>query len=231
MKKALLIFSIFAAGAASALCADVQAKQVFVNEKQLAKVNVAPKTSKQWPDMKRVLDEKLTDAKLSVADWSIKGGELSSEAAGANLTFKNLGGQCAIFLEFLADENSEGFIFVRAPKGNIDKAVKIKIAGANKGEKREDFTGSIDSAIPPRENFDESKGARWISVKVFVEGENIRVSKTDRINGMYADRNFLTVPFEQIAKKRGSEVAADGACGIVVSGGTIKFKNIFITQF
>lgn len=222
MKKLLFVISICALGLTSSL----YAAKDEVSEKDVQKVvNKAPKANAKWADMKLV-----SEADVQNSGWAFKdGNEIVSQKDGATLVIKNLGGQCSMMFEFTAAEDAEGFVFVRAPKGNISKAVKIKLAGKNT-DKGETSIGSIDDVLKAKEGIEEPKG-RMITIKVFVEGDSIRVSKANRINSNYADRNFLRQSLDEVAQKRGSEVAPDGSCGFVATKGELKLKNLYITQF
>ena len=206
--------------------ADAQ-KASFVPENQIMKIQKGSKDA-VWPKAERILNENLDAASCKAGSWKVEKGELSN--AGTDpLLIKNLKGDFFITFEFkFESDDGEGAFFICAPKNDLSKALKFKLANVN-GEKGENFIGSINGKIGPRNKFDDSKG-RWIKVYLFVEGGNIRLSPGERICGHYADRNFLTTSFEEISKKLGQDVSKEGGAGFVCDKGNIKIKNISVTK-
>ncbi len=221
MKK-IVIFMCALAAAVSAS----YAKDAFVPQSQIMKAE-KPGKSKQWSSSSRLFEKDLSGGKTSSGAWAVEGGELKSKS-DKPLYISGLKGQYSVCFEFQASEDAEGSFFVRAPKGDVSKAVRIKLCCAN--GKPVDSIGSINGALAPREKFEETKDGRWSRVWVFVEGDNLRVSPGDKICRHYADRRFLTYTFSEIAEKGGSPVAAEGEAGFVCTKGEIKVKNVWATQ-
>lgn len=228
MKK-IFVFSVVAA-ASMLLAFAAPKKEVFVKEAQvLSKVDSAKSNSKKWPSSVAIFKDDMSAAKSAQKNWTIERGELKG-AEGASLVIKNAKGVYAISLEFNADEAGEGCIFVRAPKGDVSKAVRIKLCQLN-SDKGETSIGSINGVIKPGNKFNETKDGRWSRIMIFVEENGVRVTPNTNLCGHYADRNFLTYKWEDISKKSGYEVAGEGEAGFLCEKGNLKFKNITITVF
>ncbi len=228
MKK-VLVFSLIAV--VSALFAfAAPKKESFVKEAQVLKKVIGAKSkAKQWPTSTVIFKDDMSAAKSAEANWKIENGELKA-TAGKPLVIKAAKGVYTIALEFNADEAGEGYIFVRAPKGDASKGVRIKLAQLN-GGKGETAIGSINDVIKAGNKFNETKDGRWTKIMIFVEEYGVRVTPNTDLCGHYADRNFLTYKWEDISKKSGYEVPADGAAGIACTAGNLKFKNISLTVF
>ncbi|MBR4597601.1 MAG: hypothetical protein IKO42_04295 [Opitutales bacterium] len=228
MKKAL-IFSIIAVAAAAF---GIAAKEVFVKGESnvLKKVVEVKSNSKQWPVSTFIFKDDLSAGKTAGKNWKCENGELVGTAGDNPLFINGAKGVYSIAFEFNADEAGEGYFFVRAPKGDTSKAVRIKLSQLNT-DKGETSIGSINGAIKPGNKFDETKHGRFTRFLIFVEEENVRISPNTNLCGHYADRRFLSFPYETISQKSGYEIAPDGEAGFVCEKGTLKFKNILFAPF
>lgn len=207
--------------------ADAQ-KASFVPENQIMKVQKGEKDA-IWPKSESILSENLDAASCKAGSWKVDGGELSNEG-GDPLIIKDLKGDFVISFEYKFDSNEdEGALFICAADGNLDKALKIKLSNVN-GERSENSIGSINGRVAPKNKFDESNG-RWLKMFLFVEGDRIRLSSGDRICMHYADRNFLTTPFDEISEKLGQKVDKNGSVGFVCNKGKVKIRNVNVTKF
>lgn len=223
MKKYLMILlaTLLFAGVAQAQ------KSAFVPENQIMKIQKGSKDA-TWNKSESILKDSLDAAICKKDAWKVENGELQNFGTEP-LVIKNLKGDFLVSFEYKFDsDEGEGDFFICAPKGNLQKAIRIKLSNVN-AEKGENNIGSINGKIAPKGKFDEPKG-RWVKVLVFVEGENLRLSQGERICVHYADRNFLTLSFEEISKKLGENFSKDGNVGFVCNNGNIKIKNVSVTK-
>ena len=228
MKK-ILIFSIIAAAAA---VFGIAAKEVFVKGEAnvLKKVVEVKSKSAQWPAAAFIFQKDLAAGKTAGKNWSCANNELVASAGDKPLYINGAKGVYSIAFEYNADEAGEGYFFVRAPKGDTSKAVRIKLSQLNT-DKGEPSIGSINDVIKPERKFNETKDGRYTRFLVFVEEENVRISPNVDLCGHYADRKFLSYPYEKISEKSGYQIAPDGDAGFVCTKGNLKFKNILFAPF
>ncbi len=227
MKKIFL----FALCALSVLALNAQ-KSTFVSQDNLDKVQANASKDANWPKFEKIFSVDLSAGKTKEGAWQMKGGNLVSVSENEPLFINKSSDQFALAFEFTAEEDAEGFIFVRAPNGDVSKALKIRIGAKHVGGKTGKL-GSLIDAVEVKDDakLDEPKDGKWVRVLVSVEGGNLRVAGTHRISGYYRDRSFATYDLADVAKVTGQEIPADGDFGIVATKGVLKFKQMQFTQF
>lgn len=223
MKKVLYIgiLCTFTAFTAQAQKAGVSMQDIGKIQKNISKDAV-------WPQAVRIFENDLAAGKTESGAWLVQNGELVSVKTNEPVFIKKTKPEFALMFEMFAEPDSEGYIFIRAPNGDVTKALKLRIAEKN-GDDGLRKIGAIEGVMGGPQ-FDEPSG-RWVRAMISVEGDNVRLGAPGRISGNYADRKFCTYNFDEYSQKSGHKVEADGDFGILCTKGVFKFKNMYLTQF
>lgn len=223
MKKLLIVTTALAA---LALTAGAQ-RTTFVPEKDIMRIQKPGRDV--WPEPVKVAETKLVGPKNSQTDWKVENNEIiSGEKA---LVLPDLKKRFIMFFEFTADADSEGYVYFRAPGGDVSKAIKVRLADVN-GPDKKNRIGSV-APLDPAGGTDlkEAKEGRWVRMTIVVDKDIFRVGDTERLSSNYADGNLAAYKFENWAKKSGNEVPEQGETGIVCTKGKIKLKKFEYVNF
>jgi Domain of Unknown Function (DUF1080). len=232
MKKSILISVLCLAAAFTGYAqksASLSMNDMMKND--MAKVQKSATKNATWPTGVQILEKDLTAGKTAQGAWKIENGELVSVKENQPIFIKKTKPQVFLAFEFTCNEDDEGYVFVRAPNGKVENAVKIKLAGKNH-EKNDKSIGSINDEVwCLRRKMAEPKGERWVRMFVSVEDGSVRLGDMHNTSADYANRNLNAAEFAKIAEKTKLDIPADGDIGFVSTKGNLKFRKIYLNQF